>query len=130
MVEVSTDGRQVEVQAGATRIRLALEGVTRIDSPGNGKPPPVATPSVPRGGSAARELLLLGKRADEAEWELDSYLDAAFLAELDEVRIVHGAGTGALRKLVREVLAGHPLVKSYRPGGRGEGGNGVTVVQF
>ncbi|MEE8353810.1 MAG: Smr/MutS family protein, partial [Dehalococcoidales bacterium] len=130
VVEISSDGRQVEVQAGATRIRLALEGVTRIDSHGDGKPPPVATPSVPRGGSAARELLLLGKRADEAEWELDSYLDAAFLAELDEVRIVHGAGTGALRNLVREVLAGHPLVKSYRPGGRGEGGNGVTVVQF
>ena len=75
-------------------------------------------------------MLLLGKRADEAEWELDSYLDAAFLAELDEARIVHGEGTGALRRMVREVLAAHPLVKSYRPGGRGEGGNGVTVVQF
>ncbi len=132
VVGVSTDGHQVEVQAGATRIHLALKGVTRIDTPSGGKPPAAAQtrPPIPHGGKAARELLLLGKRADEAEWQLDSYLNSVFLSELDEVRIVHGEGTGALRKLVRGVLADHPLVKSYRPGGRGEGGNGVTVVQL
>jgi len=130
VVKVSADGHQVEVQAGATRISISASNVTQVDSVDGGQSPQTARPSAPRGSGAARELLLIGKRADEAEWELDSYLDAAFLAELGEVRIVHGAGTGALRKMVREVLASHPLVKSYRPGGRGEGGNGVTVVQF
>lgn len=129
VVGVSTDGRQVEVQAGATRISISAVNVTRMDNIGE-QPPPKTLPASPRGRSAPGELLLLGKRADEAEWALDNYLDSAFLAELEQARIVHGEGTGALRKMVREVLAGHPLVKSYRPGGRGEGGNGVTVVQF
>ena len=76
------------------------------------------------------ELHLRGKRAEEVEWLLNGYIDDASLAGLHEVRIVHGSGTGTLRSIVRELLPHHPLVKSFRPGGRGEGGNGVTVVQL
>jgi DNA mismatch repair protein MutS2 len=61
---------------------------------------------------------------------LNSYLDNASLAGLHDVRIVHGCGTGVLRNIVRELLPHHPLVKSFRPGGRGEGGNGVTIAQL
>ena len=64
------------------------------------------------------------------EWALDSYLDSAYLVGLNEVRIVHGRGTGVLRSIVRELLAYHPLVKSFRPGGRGEGGDGVTIARL
>jgi DNA mismatch repair protein MutS2 len=76
------------------------------------------------------ELDLRGKRADEVERALDSYLNAASLANFGEVRIVHGIGTGAVRKIVRDLLASHPLVKSSRPGGRGEGGDGATVAKL
>jgi len=50
------------------------------------------------------------------------------MAGLYQVRVVHGKGTGTLRQVVREKLAKHPLVKSYRPGGYGEGGEGVTIA--
>jgi DNA mismatch repair protein MutS2 len=76
------------------------------------------------------ELNLRGRRVEDALPELDKYLDGAYLASLPYARIVHGKGTGALRKVVREVLANHPLVASFRPGELNEGGDGVTVVNL
>ena len=67
---------------------------------------------------------------DEALLKLDKYLNDAFMAGLYQIRVVHGKGTGTLRQVVREQLTKHPLVKSYRPGGYGEGGNGVTIVEL
>jgi len=67
---------------------------------------------------------------DEALIKLDRYLNDAFMAGLYQVRIIHGKGTGALRQAVREKLAKHPLVSSYRPAGYGEGGEGVTIVEL
>ena len=71
-----------------------------------------------------------GKRADEIEWALDSYLNDVSLANLSEVRIVHGTGTGTVRKIVRDFLDSHPLVKSFRPGEQGEGYDGATIVRL
>ncbi len=76
------------------------------------------------------ELDLRGKRADEVEPALDSYLNEASLANLGQVRIIHGIGTGTVRQIVRDLVVSHPLVSSFRSGGRGEGGNGVTVVKL
>jgi DNA mismatch repair protein MutS2 len=59
---------------------------------------------------------------------VEHYLDDAFLAGLPAVRIVHGKGTGALRKAVRDLLASHPLVESFREGEPSEGGAGATVA--
>jgi DNA mismatch repair protein MutS2 len=67
---------------------------------------------------------------DEALFKLDQYLHDSFVAGLYQVRVVHGKGTGTLRQAVREELGRHPLVKSYRPGGYGEGGAGVTIVEL
>ena len=131
VLSISEESQQIEVQSGPTRIRLGLDGVTRTKGqPVKGSTGASGVISTPRTRSVPRELHLLGKRAEEAEWEVDSYLDAAVIAGLAEVRIVHGAGTGALRRAVRELLGAHPLVKSFRPGGRGEGGDGATVVQL
>jgi len=76
------------------------------------------------------ELHLRHLTADEALFQLDQYLNDAFMAGLLSVRIVHGKGTGILRQAVHEALAKHPLVKSYRLGDYGEGDYGVTIVEL
>ena len=131
VLSISEETRQIEVQAGSTRIRLNLDGVTRTGIlPHKGKTGTENAISIPRGQAVPRELYLLGKRADEAEWEVNNYLDAASIAGLTQVRIVHGIGTGALRNAIRDLLGSHPLVSSFRPGEKGEGGNGATVVEL
>jgi len=77
-----------------------------------------------------RELLLRRLTVEEALYRLDQYLYDAFMAGLSSVRIVHGKGTGKLRRAVHNSLARHPLVKSYRLGDYGEGDYGVTVVEL
>jgi DNA mismatch repair protein MutS2 len=76
------------------------------------------------------ELRLRRLTAEEALYRLDQYLYDAFMAGLPSVRIVHGKGTGKLRRTVHESLAKHPLVKSYRLGDYGEGDYGVTIVDM
>ena len=80
--------------------------------------------------SITDEVHLRHLTVDEALLKLDRYLNDAFMAGLYQVRVIHGKGTGTLRQVVREQLARHPLVKSYRPGEYGEGGAGVTIVEL
>jgi DNA mismatch repair protein MutS2 len=131
VLKVDIINGEIEVQSGQTRIKLGLEGVDKVvpsESRGSVnyvpliKPPP--TKIVPQ------ELMMLGKRAEEVESMLNKYLDDASLSALTQVRIVHGSGTGVLRQIVRDMLYSHPLVKSFRPGEKGEGGNGVTIVRL
>lgn len=77
---------------------------------------------------ASYELKLLGLRLDEALSRIEPFLNHASLAGLGEVRIIHGTGTGALMRGVRDYLDGHPLVREFRSGEQLEGGNGVTIV--
>ncbi len=74
------------------------------------------------------ELNIIGRTTDEARDLLEKYLDDAFLAGLPSVRIIHGKGTGALRRAVEELLSAHPLVAEHRPGASSEGGAGATVA--
>lgn len=76
------------------------------------------------------EINLLGKTVDEAVSELDKYLDDAILSHLNSVRVVHGKGTGALRKGIHEYLRRQKHVKSYHLAEYGEGDAGVTIVEF
>jgi len=76
------------------------------------------------------EIHLRRLTVDEALPKLDKYLNDAFMAGLYQVRVIHGKGTGTLRQVIREQLAKHPLVKSFRAGEYGEGGAGVTVVEL
>ena len=80
--------------------------------------------------TAKDEVRLRHLTVDEALPKLDQYLHDAFMAGLYQVRVIHGKGTGTLRRVVQERLAKHSLVKSYRPGDYGEGGDGVTIVQL
>jgi DNA mismatch repair protein MutS2 len=80
--------------------------------------------------SRANTLDLRGQRADEALAQLEAFLDRTALEGADTVYVIHGHGTGALRKVVREYLATSPYVERFRPGGAGEGGDGVSVVSL
>ena len=127
MLSLSEDTREIEVQAGRTRLRLGLDNVVKITPTKEAAPLTGTQPAFQR---APREIDLRGRRADEVEPALDTYLNDAAQSDLSEVRIIHGLGTGTVRNIVREYLAGHPLVKSFRPGERDEGGDGATVVRF
>ena len=83
-----------------------------------------------KSSSVSPEINLLGKTVDEAIAELDKYLDDAYLAHLKTVRVVHGKGTGALRKGVHDYLKKHKHVASFRLGEFGEGDSGVTIAEF
>jgi DNA mismatch repair protein MutS2 len=135
---------EAEVQVGVLRVRarladLFLASLAAEPAQELGKSPAArrrravqpggrTTVSLPE--SPGMELDLRGQRADEALDALDRYLDAAFLAGLPFVRIIHGKGTGRLRQSVREALAHNPHVKSYEAGGDKEGGDGVTVAKL
>jgi DNA mismatch repair protein MutS2 len=128
---IELDGDEAEVQVGRFRVKTRLE---ELESKTVGGELPLAREGVPtldvRHPSPGLELNLRGLRVEEAILRLDKHLDDAYLAGLPSVRIIHGRGTGTLRRAVREQLEGHPLVASYRPGDQHEGGEGVTVAEL
>ena len=74
------------------------------------------------------EINLIGHRVDEALFNLDNYISQAILHNCSEIRIVHGKGTGILRKAVQDYLKTSPAVESFRIGKYGEGESGVTIA--
>jgi DNA mismatch repair protein MutS2 len=137
---VAVNGDTATVQAGAITVRVpasALRAVPQqLHAEARGARPgsSLAQKDIRREGSGPapravpHELLLLGRTTDEASGMVEQYLDDAFMAGLASVRLVHGKGTGALRKAVRALLAAHPLVESFRDGEPSEGGAGATVA--
>jgi DNA mismatch repair protein MutS2 len=136
---------EAEVQVGVLRVRARLSELEPLDGapepdppapaarrrkktaePATGEPPTeVVLPASP-----GMELDLRGQRADDALEALDRYLDAAYLAGLPFVRLIHGKGTGKLRQAVREALGQNPHIRSFESGGEKEGGDGVTVAKL
>jgi len=131
VLSVFEDRGLVEVQAGKVRMTLRLDGVEkRIPSTGEVKTGRALIRTEMSKRGVFPELDLRGKRAEEIEPLLDDYLNEASLSSLSQVCIIHGIGTGTVRQIVREMLASHPLVSSFRPGEQGEGGDGVTIVSM
>jgi DNA mismatch repair protein MutS2 len=122
---------EVEVQVGRMRIRARLDEVELRGSPEPGRAPepePHAGPNLHP--SPGLEYDMRGQMVEEGLAGLERYLDAAYLAGLPWVRIIHGKGTGKLRQAVREFLRANPAVTSLESGKEGEGGDGVTVVKL
>jgi DNA mismatch repair protein MutS2 len=130
VLSLHKSSRQVEVQVGQATLVLNIEMVERIGLSETKPPPQMIT--VPRTGrrTVSLELDLRGKRADAVAPELDRYLNDASLAHLTQVRIIHGFGTGTVCQIVRDTLSSHPLVESFRPGQKEEGGDGVTIAML
>ncbi len=119
-----------EVQVGLLRLSVPVGDLARV---------PESLVTVDRArpdethvrrGPVPLELHLRGLRVDAALYELDRYLDRAALAGREQVRVVHGKGTGAVRAAVHEHLKDHPLVRSFRLGEADEGDSGATVVEL
>lgn len=135
-VVTSLGEEQAEVQVGRLRIRARLDEMRVVDEGDSGqdkKPKGELEGTRVRSKPSAQpplELHLRGKRVDEALIDLERHLDAAYLAGMPFVRVVHGKGTGTLREAIRGALRGNRYVRSFESGGPSEGGEGVTVVHL
>ncbi len=122
------------VQMGILRSQVNIRDLEKLDDTvitgGNFSKTGSGKIKMSKSASVSTEINLLGKTVDEAIMELDKYLDDAYIAHLPSVCIVHGKGTGALRKGVHNYLRRQKHVKSYRLGEFGEGDAGVTIVEF
>ena len=125
----------VTVQMGILRSQVNISDLEIIEEPSPYTPKKFSRTSKGKIGmskslSVSPEINLLGKTVDEAVSELDKYLDDALLSHLNTVRVVHGKGTGALRKGIHEYLRRQKHVKSYHLAEYGEGDAGVTIVEL
>lgn len=121
---------EVQVQAGIMKISVKIKDL-RASKVSNEEKKKIKKRELKlRAASVASSVDLRGMDSEEAIYTVDKYLDDAYLAGLGEVTIVHGKGTGILRKAINDMLKRHPHVKNYRLGEYGEGGSGVTVVEL
>nr|AEA77206.1 MutS2 [Exiguobacterium sp. EPVM] len=120
---------EYNVQVGIMKVNVKADDLQKI-GPSKEQSLQSKGSSLKRQSSTKSELDLRGVRVEEGLTRLDKYIDEALVSGYDNVRIIHGLGTGAMRQATQEYLKGHRHVKSQRPGGMGEGGLGVTVVEL
>lgn len=124
-----TDKKHWEVQMGIIKMKVPTDEIEKL-APEKGQPQRNRT-TIHRTSSSVKPTLdLRGKRYEEAMTEVDRYIDSALLAGYPMVTIVHGKGTGALRKGITQYLQGNRQVKHFEYAAPNAGGNGATVVQF
>jgi DNA mismatch repair protein MutS2 len=124
---------RITLETAGARVVVPADDVEVVPEPDSGPSPRDRAAEELRRRAAERvapRLDLRGERVEAALEQLDAYLDQALLAGLDSVAIVHGAGTGALRRAIRERLAEHPRIRDVRSGRRDEGGDGTTVAEL
>jgi DNA mismatch repair protein MutS2 len=121
--------REYLVQVGIMKVKVKRNDLLLVGKPKKTYEKPLATV---KGSSyhVPLELDLRGERFEDALLKLEKYIDDAILAGYPKAFIIHGKGTGALRKGVQEYVKKHPSISSSRPGDAGEGGSGVTVIEF
>jgi DNA mismatch repair protein MutS2 len=130
------DGSSAEIEAGPLRMKVAVEDIAGIEAGGSS----AGSSNVPTGSVSVRsqraeserteEINLIGSTVEEATERVDKFLDNAALANISRVRIIHGHGTGALRKGLSEFLKTHPLVAKQSFEAEDRGGKAITVVEL
>lgn len=127
---VSVDGSKAVLNVNGRKMTVELRDLAPKGGP-SPAPKPRSRSEKSAGDDVApisAELNLIGQRVDDALDESDKFLDRALLEGKQAVRIIHGFGTGTLRKAIREHLRKHPAVKSWRAGAENEGGDGATIA--
>lgn len=130
--EIVEVGDRLLVKSGLLKTRVKLSDIMLLDKPK--EKPRTASHNVYRASSRAdadvkTEIDLRGETVDEAIGELGLFIDKCVLNNIEEIRIIHGKGTGALRSAVTDYLKTHPNISEYRLGKYGEGENGVTIAK-
>lgn len=134
------DGRTAEVEAGPMRMKIPLADIVGIanetrparsrSASATAERPGITVHAQPSAGPAAEEINVIGCTVEEAAARVDKFLDEAALAGKPSVRIIHGYGTGALRRGLAEFLSSHPLVETIHAEAEDRGGNAVTVAEL
>ena len=137
------DKEVAEVLVGGMRLREKIVNlrIAEAETRPVGSVPGVSSPHVSKGSSitspididgrhADMELNLIGKTTAEAEYDLDRFIDEAYLAALPRVRIIHGFGTGALKNYVHHFLKNHDLIERFAFAPQDQGGNGATIAEM
>src|SRR5579871_6162782 len=130
------DGNTAEIEAGPLRMKVAVDQITGVEGPppGTTAAPPsrlnVTVTSKPSENPAGDEINVIVSTVEEATDRVDKFLDEAALANRPRVRIIHGHGTGALRKGLAQFLSSHPLVARTAPEADDRGGKAITIVEL
>ena len=130
------EGRNAEIEAGPLRMKIATDEIVGVEAVSPGKAPatsvsgPGPSVRVSAPSSAANEINVIGQTVEQATEQVDKFLDDAALARLPSVRIIHGHGTGALRRGLSDFLRTHPLVAAHTSEAPERGGKAVTVVEL
>jgi DNA mismatch repair protein MutS2 len=137
------DGSMAEVEAGPLRMRVPLSDIlgisdekpqaSKLPKPGSGatsRSQGITVNSRPTDEPAGTEINVIGSTVEEATERVDKFLDVAALAGQPSVRIIHGHGTGALRRGLAQFLSGHPLVESIHHEAEDHGGTAITIAEL
>jgi DNA mismatch repair protein MutS2 len=131
------EGSTAEIEAGPLRMKVAVDQITAVESSPAGSAS--AQPTLPGQNvrvtrpveaAATDEINVIGSTVEEATDRVDKFLDQAALANLERVRIIHGHGTGALRKGLARFLSSHPLAGVVRAETEDRGGKAITIVEL
>lgn len=128
VLEVDKEKKVAKVLVGGLKVDVKLSQIEPVEE--TVKQEEIVKVNVKKPSTFFPELKLLGMRGEEALAAVEQFLDDANLVGIKKVKIVHGYGTGILKRLVREYLKESPYVKSFRPGKIEEGGDGVTIVEL
>jgi DNA mismatch repair protein MutS2 len=126
------DGVTAEIEAGPLRMKVAVDEITAIEGPAGsdtGRPAAPTRTQAPE-STAPDEINVIGSTVEEATDRVDKFLDDATLANKSRIRIIHGHGTGALRKGLAQFLSSHPLVERVSSEAEDRGGKAITLVDL
>ncbi|HEY5488490.1 MAG TPA: endonuclease MutS2 [Candidatus Limnocylindrales bacterium] len=130
ITQIDERAGEATLAAGAMHISVPIDELEVVADTARKGPDPLRITTPVPARAVPSSLDVRGARVEEATELLDRYVNDAALAGAPRVTVIHGHGSGALRDALRAQLRQHPLVKSWRPGERGEGGDGATIVEF
>lgn len=130
VVSPENENGEVQIQVGIMKVNMHVSNLKRSEEEKDSKKTGTGKIVKSKAESAKSEVDVRGKDLEEARYEVDKYLDDAYIAGLAQVTIIHGVGTGVLSKGIKQMLKRHKHAKSFREGGYGEGGIGVTIVEL
>jgi DNA mismatch repair protein MutS2 len=133
---VDAHSSSAEVEAGPMRMKVPLSDIVGVEEPSAIAPRPgmpnrgIRVQSQPTDEPSAEEINVIGSTVEQAIERVDKFIDSAAVANLPQVRIIHGHGTGALRRGLAEFLRTHPLVEQIHAEATDRGGTAITVVEL